>query len=99
MRNNSHELRLGNKKEKKCFFILYCSHLSLSLNKIGCGSEKSKIKTAFFICLFTRLVLSLNKTGCGSAIKKKKLCFFILYCSRLFFKEDKLHLSITFKHA
>ena len=33
MRNNSHELRLGNKKEKKCFFILYCSHLSLSLQK------------------------------------------------------------------
>ena len=75
MRNNSHELRLGNKKEKKCFFILYCSYLVLSLNKIGCGSEKSKIKTTFFICLFTHLVLSLNKIGGGSAIKKKKSVF------------------------
>ena len=57
------------------FFILYCSRLSLSLNKIGGGSEKSKIKTTFFICLFTHLVLSLNKIGGGSAIKKKKSVF------------------------
>ena len=69
-------MRLGNKKEKKCFFILYCSHLVLSLNKIGGGSEKSKIKTTFFICLFTHLSLSLNKIGCGSAIKIKKIMFF-----------------------
>ena len=51
MRNNSHELRLGNKKEKKCFFILYCSHLSLSLNKIGCGSAIKKKKSVFSFCI------------------------------------------------
>ena len=41
-------MRLGNKKEKKCFFILYCSHLVLSLNKIGCGSAIKKRKKVFF---------------------------------------------------
>ena len=51
MRNNSHELRLGNKKEKKCFFILYCSHLSLSLNKIGCGSAIKIKNYVFSFCI------------------------------------------------
>ena len=58
-------------------FFLYCTRLALSLNKIGGGSEKPKIKTMFFICLFTRLSLSLNKIGGGSAIKKKKFMFFL----------------------
>ena len=68
-------MRLGNKKEKKCFFILYCSHLSLSLNKIGGGSAIKIKKLCFFILYCSRLSLSLNKIGCGSEIKKKKSVF------------------------
>ena len=78
-------MRLGNKNKKIMFFILYCSRLVLSLNKIGGGSEKSKIKTAFFICLFSHLSLSLNKIVCGSAIKKKKSVFSFCIALTLFY--------------
>ena len=50
---------LGNKNGKTLFYVLYCARLFVSLNKIGFGSEKPKLKTAFFICLFTHLSLFL----------------------------------------
>ena len=36
---------------KSMFFIRLCSHLSLSLWKIGCGSAISKSVKAAFFCL------------------------------------------------
>ena len=41
------------------------ARFALSLDKIGCGSEISKIKQAYF-CYFARLSLSFNKIGCTS---------------------------------
>ena len=56
---------LGRTSLKKWIFCLFCTRLSLSLDKIGCGSEMQIKK--FFICHCTRLSLSFNKIGCGSA--------------------------------
>ena len=40
------------KVKKTMFFILLCSHLSLSFHKIRCGSAKQKVKKLCFLFCF-----------------------------------------------
>ena len=42
-------MRLGIAKLKNCVFVCLCTHLSLSLDKIGCSSAKKNLKTAFLL--------------------------------------------------
>ena len=42
-------MRFGKKKSKNCVFAFFCTHLSLSLDKIGCSSAKKNLKTAFLL--------------------------------------------------
>jgi len=52
-------MRFGQAKSKKTvFFILLCSHLSLSFHKIRCGSAKQKVKKhVFYFALLSPFII------------------------------------------
>jgi len=46
------------KVKKTVFFILLCSHLSLSFHKIRCGSAKQKVKKyVFYFALLSPFII------------------------------------------
>ena len=82
------------------FSIFYCSHLSLSLYKIGGGSAIKYFENFVFSIFYcSHLSLSLYKIGGGSAIKYfENFVFSIFYCSHLSLSLYKIGGSSAIKY-